>query len=52
MNVHVKIWDMKQERDMLKEIVALIRKYDAQKHAYFTPPTSDAASAGTATRPI
>ena len=35
MNVHVKIWDMKQERDMLEEIVALIRRYDAAPYCYF-----------------
>lgn len=28
-------WDLKTDRDMLEEIVALIRKYDAQKHCYF-----------------
>ena len=35
MNVHVKIWDMKQKRDMLEEIVALIRRYDAAPYCYF-----------------
>ena len=40
MNLHVKIWDMNFERDMLPEIVALIRKYDAEKHVYFMT-TSD-----------
>ena len=35
MNVHVKIWDYGFENDMLEEIVALIRKYDAQRHVYF-----------------
>jgi len=34
MNIHVKIWDTPQE-PMLEQIVALIRKYDAQKHVYF-----------------
>ena len=40
MNLHVKIWDMDFERDMLPEIVSLIRKYDAEKHVYFMT-TSD-----------
>ncbi len=35
MNIHVKIWDIKSQNDMLEEIVALIRKYDCQKHCYF-----------------
>ncbi len=35
MNIHVKIWDYNQPDDKLEEIVALIRKYDAQKHVYF-----------------
>ena len=35
MNVHIKIWDAKAEKDMLEEIVALIRKYDCEKHVYF-----------------
>ncbi len=40
MNIHVKIWDMNMERDMLPEIVALIRKYDCEKYVYFMT-TSD-----------
>ena len=40
MNIHVKIWDAEQERDMLPEIVSLIRKYDCEKHVYFMT-TSD-----------
>ncbi len=35
MNIHVKIWDCNFQQDMLREIVALIRKYDAQRHVYF-----------------
>ena len=35
MNIHVKIWDYGFENDMLEQIVALIRKYDAQRHVYF-----------------
>lgn len=35
MNIHVKIWDCNFEKPMLEEIVALIRKYDCEKHAYF-----------------
>ena len=35
MNVHIKIWDAKAEKDMLEEIFALIRKYDCEKHVYF-----------------
>lgn len=41
MNIHVKIWDKNFENPMLEEIVALIRKYDAQKYVYFMT-TSDA----------
>ncbi len=40
MNVHVKIWDTNSDTPMLKEIVALIRKYDCEKHVYFMT-TSD-----------
>jgi glycerophosphoryl diester phosphodiesterase len=35
MNIHVKIWDMNFEKPMIDEIVALIRKYDCEKHIYF-----------------
>ena len=35
MNIHVKIWDMNMEDDKMEEIVALIRKYDCEKHVYF-----------------
>ncbi len=41
MNIHVKIWDMNFENPMIEEIVALIRKYDCEKHIYFMT-TSDA----------
>ena len=41
MNIHVKIWDCGMEDDMLPEIVALIRKYDAERHVYFMT-TNDA----------
>lgn len=34
-NLHVKIWDAKKSDPKLEEIVALIRKYDAQDHVYF-----------------
>ncbi len=34
-NLHVKIWDHELEEDHLEQIVALIRKYDAQNHIYF-----------------
>ncbi len=40
MNIHIKIWDADFDKDMLPEIVSLIRKYDAQKHVYFMT-TSD-----------
>jgi len=40
MNIHVKIWDTRQERDMLEEIVALIRRYDCAAYCYFMT-TSD-----------
>lgn len=35
MNIHVKIWDMNAANPMMEEIVALIRKYDAEKYIYF-----------------
>ena len=35
MNIHVKIWDANFENPMIEEIVALIRKYDCEKHIYF-----------------
>lgn len=35
MNIHVKIWDMNFDDPMIEEIVALIRKYDCEKHIYF-----------------
>lgn len=35
MNIHVKIWDCNFADPMIEQIVGLIRKYDAQKHAYF-----------------
>jgi len=35
MNIHVKIWDCNMPDTKMEEIVALIRKYDAQEYAYF-----------------
>ena len=35
MNIHVKIWDQNFEDPMIEQIVALIRKYDCEKHIYF-----------------
>ncbi len=35
MNIHVKIWDANFDNPMIEEIVALIRKYDCEKHIYF-----------------
>ena len=35
MNIHVKIWDANFENPMIEEIVALVRKYDCEKHIYF-----------------
>jgi len=35
MNIHVKIWDYNLPDDKLEDIVALIRKYDCEKHCYF-----------------
>lgn len=40
MNIHVKIWDAEREDDKMEEIIALIRKYDCEKHIYFMT-TSD-----------
>ena len=35
MNIHVKIWDYGFEKPMIEEIVALVRKYDCERHIYF-----------------
>ena len=35
MNIHVKIWDANFTDPMIEEIVALVRKYDCEKHIYF-----------------
>jgi len=35
MNIHVKIWDVKQADPKYNEIASLIRKYDCEKHVYF-----------------
>ncbi len=42
MNIHVKIWDNPEADSKLEEIVALIRKYDCEKHVYFTSGNKDA----------
>jgi glycerophosphoryl diester phosphodiesterase len=35
MNIHVKIWDQSFADLKIEEIVALVRKYDCEKHIYF-----------------
>lgn len=35
MNIHVKIWDMDFEDNMIDEIVGLIKKYGCEKYVYF-----------------
>lgn len=35
MNIHVKIWDERQNDGMVREIAELIKKYDCEKHVYF-----------------
>ena len=35
MNIHVKLWECEVENPMIEEIVALVRKYDCEKHIYF-----------------
>ena len=42
MNIRVKIWDMHFADDKLDEITALLRKYDCEKHVYFTSTSDDA----------
>lgn len=42
MNIHVKIWDKNYDEPKLEEIVALVRRYDCEKHVYFMT-TSDIA---------
>ena len=34
MNIHVKFWDFEGLESMIKEVVRLIQKYDAQNHVY------------------
>lgn len=34
MNIHVKIWDLEQEDDMMDEIIHLLHKYDCERHVY------------------
>ena len=34
MNIHVKIWDMEFEDNMLREIISLIEKFVCEKHIY------------------
>ena len=41
MNIHVKIWDHNFENPMIEEIVALVRKYDCEKHIYFMTVSDD-----------
>jgi len=36
MNIHVKLWDTECDERALDEMAALIHKYDAEKHCYFT----------------
>lgn len=35
MNIHVKIWDFAQADHKMEDIVALIRRYDCERHVYF-----------------
>ena len=41
MNIHVKIWDA-GHADCLEEIVALLKKYDCEKHCYFMTASDEA----------
>lgn len=41
MNIHVKIWDMNFPDPKFEKIVALIRKYDCEKHIYFMTTNDD-----------
>ena len=40
LNIHMKIWDGNYKDDKMSEVVALLKKYDCEKHAYFMT-TSD-----------
>ncbi len=57
MNIHVKIWDALRigipgiHSDMLPEIVALLRKYSAQGHAYFMTSNDEMAAKAMAYAP-
>ncbi len=35
MNIHMKIWDCGFEDPMIEQVIALVRKYDCEKHVYF-----------------
>ena len=41
MNVHMKIWDCEFEDPMIEQAVALVRKYDCEKHVYFMTTSDD-----------
>ena len=41
MNIHVKIWDVGNPDNKLDELVALIHKYDCEKHCYFMSSNDD-----------
>ena len=45
MNIHVKIWDKNRnfEDDKMEELVALLRKYDCEKHVYFMTSNDEKA---------
>ena len=51
MNIHVKIWDVEFENSYMPEIVALIRKYDAQGHCYIMTASDKRASEAMAYAP-
>ena len=35
MNIHMKIWDCGFDDPMIEQVIALVRKYDCEKHVYF-----------------
>ena len=42
MNIHVKIWDVRQKELYLEKIAGLIRKYDCERHVYFMSVNTEA----------
>ena len=42
MNIHVKLWNKSEDEWMIEQIVALVKKYDCEKHVYFMSSCDEA----------